>query len=154
MFQRKQRTNHIIPKVFAAIYHLLLAPQANVTVPEPYPTVDWSIVRFKPALPNPDQFPVLSVSQEPNVYAMKSSSWPGDPSYSTFTGRTPFGTLPGYQTNHGVVAVPNTPVQGYLYCAASNKWVLAAYTNGGTEGATRGTGGKTPAGTSRGERRR
>ena len=98
--------------------------------------------------------PILSVSQDPDTYAMKPSAWSGDQSYSTFTSKNPFNTLPGYQTNHGVVAVPNTPVQGYLYCAASNKWVLAASTNRGTEGATRGTGGKTPAGTSRGERRR
>ena len=139
MFQRKQRTNHIVPKVFAAIYHLLLEPQANVTVPEPYPTVDWSTVRFKPPLPNPEQMPILSVSQDPDTYAMKSSAWSGDQSYSTFTSKNPFSTLPGYQTSHGVVAVPNTPVQGYLYCAASNKWVLAASTNRGTEGATRGT---------------
>ena len=45
---------------------------------------------------------------------------------SPFTLKNPFGTFPGYYTNQGVVAVPSTAVQGYIYCLDANKWVLAA----------------------------
>ena len=37
-----------------------------------------------------------------------------------------FGTLPGYKTNLGVVAVPTTPVGGYVYFPDAKKWVLYA----------------------------
>ena len=37
-----------------------------------------------------------------------------------------FGTLPGYETNQGVVAVPTTPVAGYVFCPTARKWVLFA----------------------------
>ena len=41
-FLRKPRSiKHIIPMEFSAISHLLSAPEP-VTVPDPYPTVDWS----------------------------------------------------------------------------------------------------------------
>jgi hypothetical protein len=59
VFIRKPRTKHIIPKEFSAIFHLLCAPEPEpITVPDPYPTVDWSTVRFRPALPDPDECPV------------------------------------------------------------------------------------------------
>ena len=32
-----------------------------------------------------------------------------------------FGTLPGYKTNLGVVAVPTTPVGGYVYFPDAKK---------------------------------
>merc|ERR1711888_578327 len=37
----------------------------------PYPTVDWSMVRWKPTLPNPVQCPILGVSQDPDFYMEK-----------------------------------------------------------------------------------
>ena len=135
MFRRKLKLRHIIPKEFSAIFHLLAAPEPDpITVPSPYPTVDWSTVRFKPALPNPEQFPVLSVSKDPTVYQMKPTGWSTNKEYSIFTESNPFGTLPGYQSNQGVVAVPSTPVMGYLYSSTFNKWVLAASTTRGPEG--------------------
>ena len=36
----------------------------------------------------------------------------------------PFGSLPGYQTNLGVVAVPTIPMGGYVYCPVAKKWFL------------------------------
>ena len=38
----------------------------------------------------------------------------------------PFGSLPGYKTNLGVVAVPTIPVGGYVYCPDAKKWVIFA----------------------------
>ena len=46
-----------------------------------------------------------------------------------------FGTLPGFNTL-GIVAVPSTPVGGYVYCPDSKKWVIHATCppGGGTKG--------------------
>ena len=44
---------------------------------------------------------------------------------------SPFGTLPGYETNLGVAAVPTVPISGYVYSTEMKKWVLHA-TQGGT----------------------
>ena len=55
MCTRKAKTSNIIPKECCA-------PEPVVTVPEPDPIVDWSNLRFKPALPNPEECPLLSVS--------------------------------------------------------------------------------------------
>jgi hypothetical protein len=151
MFIRKPRTKHIIPKEFSAIFHLLCAPEPDpIIVPDPYPTVDWSTVRFKPALPNPESCPVFSASQDPTVYQEKASPWHPGQNYSTFTRENPFGTLPGYTTTHGIVAVPTTPVQGYIYCPDSKRWQLHA--SAATE--DRGTAGGGRPGTRRGERGR
>jgi hypothetical protein len=66
MFKRKIKTNHIIPKPFRTMFHLLAAPSSDpITVQEPYPVVDWSNVRFKPALPSPQDLPLLSASKDP-----------------------------------------------------------------------------------------
>ena len=154
MFTRKPRSvKHIVPKVFRTMFqHLAAPPPEPVTVPDPCPTVDWSSVRFKPALPNPEDCPVYSASKDPADYKMQpsKSGFPGDRAYSTFTLNSPFGTLPGYRTTMGVVSVPATPVQGYIYCPDARRWLLHASLN---------TGGRQPAGrrypgTSRGERER
>jgi len=154
MFTRKPRTKHIIPKEFSAIYHLLAAPESKpVTVPDPYPTVDWSTVRFRPALPDPDLCPVYSVSKDPSVYLEKPSSWNSGQTYSTFNDKHPFGTIPGYYTQHGIVSVPSTPVQGYVYCPENRKWMIFA-TSPTTSGGRRTPPGGTPGTRGREEGRR
>ena len=55
--RRRNKRPSIVPKVFASIWRLLLAPQKLIDVPEPYPTVNWSQVRFKPSLPDPKPHP-------------------------------------------------------------------------------------------------
>ena len=103
MFKRKTKTNHIIPKPFRTMFYLLAAPEPDpVTVPDPYPTVDWSNLRFKPALPNPEECAVYSASKDPDDYQMKSTGISHDPQYSTFTRKNPFGALPGYRTTQGM----------------------------------------------------
>ena len=109
------------------MFYLLCAPEPEpVTVPDPYPTVDWSTVRFRPALPDPDEYTVYSASKDTTVYQEKASAWHSGQSYSTFTSKNPFGTLPGYNTLHGVVSVPSIPVQGYVYCPETRKWMIHA----------------------------
>ena len=134
LFTRKQKTCSIVPKELASIYHDLAAPEPEaVTVPEPFPHVRWSDVRFKPALPNPDLCPVYSCSQDPSFYQEEreyrfGSLKVSDSKFVSLTrqyGR-PFGGLPGYLTSRGVVAIPTTPVGGYVYCPDAKKWVLYA----------------------------
>ena len=61
---------------------------------------------------------------------------------SKFSRDDPFGTLPGYRTTQGVVSVPASPVQGYIFCPTSRKWILHASLNtGGRPAAGRGCPG-------------
>ena len=129
LFTRKQKTSPIVPKELATIYNDLAAPEPDVIVPDPFPKVRWNDVRFKPALPNPEPCPVQSCSPDPVFYVDRDS-----PSFrcnfnfdyvASQNGR-PFGSLPGYETSLGVVAIPTTPVGGYVYCPDAKKWVLYA----------------------------
>jgi len=149
LFTRKQKTSPIIPKEFDSIYNALAAPEPAVIVPDPFPQVRWNDVRFKPALPNPEPCPIQSCSPDPVFYVDRDS-----PSFrcnfnfayvASQNGR-PFGALPGYATSLGVVAVPTTPVGGYVYCPDAKKWVLYAEPHS-SPSAGRGTrrGGTPPA---------
>ena len=130
LFTRKEKTSPIVPKEFDSIYHVLSAPEPDsVTVADPVPHVRWNNVRFKPALPNPEACPVHSCSPDPVFYVDRNS-----PSFqcnfnfdylASQNGR-PFGALPGFKTNLGVVAIPSTPVGGYVYCPEVKKWVIFA----------------------------
>ena len=91
----------------------------------PYPTVDWSAIRFKPSLPSPVQCPILGASQDPDVYMEKQAAWHNS-TYNLHSAQNPFGSLPGYHTSRGVVAVPTTPVSGWLYSMELRNWFLHA----------------------------
>ena len=124
-----QKTSPIIPREFATIYNALAAPEPDsVSVPDPCPHVRWNEVRFKPALPNPELCPVHSCSQDPSFYQEEREYRFGslEVSDSKFVNLTrqcgrPFGGLPGYLTSRGVVAIPTTPVGGYVYCPDAKK---------------------------------
>ena len=147
MFKRKLQINHIIPKPFRAIFHHLATPELHqVTLPDPYPSVDWSTLRLKPTLPNPEDCPVYSASMDPDVYQMTSLRPPS----SIFLGSKPFGALPGYKTTEGVVSVPASPVQGWTYSPEARRWLLHASPNP----VRRRTVGRGCPGTSRGEEKR
>ena len=134
LFTRKQKTNPIVPRELASIYHTLAAPEPEaVAVPEPFPHVRWNDVRFKPALPTPESCPIYSCSQDPKFYQEEREYRFGslEVSNSQFVSLTrqcgrPFGALPGYLTSQGVVAIPTTPVGGFVYCPDAKKWVLYA----------------------------
>jgi len=136
LFTRKQRSSSIVPKEFGSMYHALSVPEPEVVAaPDPFPHVRWSDVRFKPALPAPESCPVYSCYQDPGFYQEKREFHNGSiiPTVSDsefdrlarYNGQ-PFGSLPGYKTNLGVVAVPTIPVGGYVYCPDAKKWVIFA----------------------------
>ena len=136
LFTRKQRSSSIVPKELGSIYHALAAPEPEVVAaPDPFPHVRWSDVRFKPALPTPESCPIYSCSQDPGFYKEKKEYRNGsiiptctDSDFqrlACYNGQ-PFGSLPGYKTNLGVVAVPTIPVGGYVYCPDARKWVIFA----------------------------
>ena len=96
---------------------VLNRPQPIYSPPLSSPEVDWSEVRFKPALPKPDDCPVSSVSNDPEFY----NGWDNG-----YVPNKHFGCLPGYYTTHGVMAVPTKPVGGYVYSVDSRRWILYA----------------------------
>ena len=120
IFTRKKKESSIVPKEFSTIFYVLAAPEPDVNVLEPYPQVKWNDVRFKPVLPNPEHFAVQSCSQDPNFYQDQKDV------LCTFKRWAPFGTLPGFKTSLGIVAVPSTPVGGYVYCPDDRKWMVHA----------------------------
>lgn len=130
LFTRKPRSSPIVPREFATIYHVLAAPEPEaVVVPDPLPHVRWNDIRFKPALPNPEQCPILSCSPDPEFYVDRDSplfKCNYNFNYGVSQNGKPFGALPGYTTNLGVVPVPSTPVGGYVFCPDAKKWVLFA----------------------------
>jgi len=146
LFIRKPRSSPIVPREFATIYNVLTAPEPEtVAVPEPFPHVRWRDVRCKPSLPNPEQCPVHSCSPDPEFYVDRDSSLfrcNYNFGYLASQYGKPFGTLPGYKTSLGVVAVPTMPVGGYVYCPVSRKWVIHAETRlpASTGGRTRRSG--------------
>jgi len=144
LFTRKEKANPIVPKELDSIYRNLGAPEPDaVTVPDPSPHVRWNEVRFKPALPSPEQCPIHSCSPDPEFYLDRD-----DPSFrcnynydylASQNGR-PFGALPGFKINLGVIPIPSIPVGGYVYCPDARKWVIFAQP-------------RSPASTGRGTRR-
>ena len=72
-------------------------------------------------------------SPDPTFYVDKPPDSPGfaRDRLALFVRENPFGSLPGYETNLGVAAVPTIPVGGYVYSTDGKKWVLHA-TQGGT----------------------
>ena len=113
-------------------------PQAELT-----PRVNWDKVNqgAMKRFPKPSWQPIFSVSPSPSFYE-KSCKCPaiivkyhrdgevrqpyvcGCP--TQFTLQNPFGVLPGYITNLGVVPVPDSPVHGYIWDQASYDWILHA----------------------------
>ena len=61
-----------------------------------------------------------------------------------FHRRNPFGTLLGYMTTEGAVAVPSTPVSGYVYSIVDRQWILHASLPASAGRGTRRGGGTLP----------
>ena len=105
----------------------------------PIPRVDFSKVKphLHRNLPKPTDHPVHSCSQDPKFYAecfrsdshniyYACGSTPCKPKFDT---TFPFGSLPGFETNLGIVAVPQAPIGGYIYaggCGTNTTWQLYA----------------------------
>ena len=119
----------VVPKVFASVWRNsdLLQFTPFIEVPDPTPIIDWTKVKLKPSLPNPEHFPIHSASQDPNFY-MDRKSYYGTMSAEFDVGKSPFGTIPGYNTTMGILPVPDQPMGGYIYCLETNVWLLHATT--------------------------
>ena len=130
LFRRKKRTCAIVPKEFASIFDYLAEPDQEEVklVPDAsYPEVKWNLVKFKPVLPTPESCPIYSCSQDSDFYENYTDPDNGFIA-NKFIERHPFGCLPGFVTNLGVVAVPKAPVGGYVYCPHSERWLIHATT--------------------------
>ena len=141
LFRRKKRTCGIVPKEFANIFDYLANPEADEVklVPDAsYPEVKWNFVKFKPVLPSPESCPLYSCSQDPDFYENYIADPGNDRLANKFVERHPFGSLPGFVTTLGVVAVPKNPVGGYVYCPDEKRWLIHATTptTGGRSGSS------------------
>ena len=111
-----------------------------VEVPSPYPQVDWSLVnkRMIANIPDPTPQPVHGVHQDPAFYESKEVLKPHVPGTypkrhtmsvpSKFREQNPFGTLPGYLTDAGVVHPDSNPqqVHGYVWSPSCQQYILHA----------------------------
>ena len=114
------------------------SPQAEII-----PKVNWDKVNqgAMRRFPKPDWQPISSVSPLSSFYEKSCkcpamiakhyafhSTWePNVCSHLTqFEMNEPFGALPGYVTNLGVVPVPDTPIHGHVWDQASRDWILHA----------------------------
>ena len=90
------------------------------------PIVNWARLnsfQFK-NLPQPERFPVHGCSHDAKLYETADST-----SYSPLKwgiGPYPFGSLHGFYTNMGVVAVPDQPLHGYRCCPGTGTWEIDA----------------------------
>ena len=101
------------------------------------PKVDFTKVKphLHRNLPKPSLCPVYACSEDPKFYTQccKSicetcRSAPG-PLKAKFDSPSPFGSLPGFYTNLGVVPVPQDPIGGFVYKGgtdADTTWQLYA----------------------------
>ena len=78
-------------------------------------------VHFLGNIPKPRKFPISGCSQDPEHYSTWFTSDPNSRHGSPFG---PIGFAYGYQTNNGVVAVPDKPVHGYVWDHDNDSWVL------------------------------
>ena len=77
-----------------------------------------------------------SCSEDPDFYKEKTDCF--HMRYNLFHKQNPFGTLLGYRTTEGVIAVPTVPVGGYVYCTEVRQWILYASQATDGKGSRRG----------------
>ena len=99
-----------------------------------YKSIDFSKVNVRNManIPKPTNFPVHGCSPESKFYTevVKVDYWDYYGNQRTFESsfkrKAPFGSLYGYQTNVGIVPVPDTPVHGHVWSDQLHDWVLHA----------------------------
>ena len=140
LFERRKKCS-IVPHEFSSIYYNLATPELEVQPELNPPQVNWSNVRFQPALPNPVECPLYSCSLNPKTYENSRDMPWSAPFYS----KNPFGTKLGYRTTEGVIDVPTVPVGGYVFCTEVRQWILYASSSAsGGKGPRRGKGDYPP----------
>ena len=87
----------------------------------PTPAVDFSKIRphLYRNLPKPEPFPVhgcsVALTIQNFTQSTRSNALMGGGKTTKFEVRNPFGTIPGFLTNLGIVPVPAIPTGGYIY---------------------------------------
>ena len=95
-------------------------------------------IRMQATIPSPSSFPVHGCSEDASFY--KPTYVDGSCSASgvlspKFHRQDPFGTLPGFRTNHGVISVPAQLLShSYIYVPGIGGWVLCATVGGEDKG--------------------
>jgi len=133
MRKENERHHHLVTTVdiLQAKYMEKYSPQqdgafifsAEVAVPK----VDFSKVKphLHRNLPKPNLYPVHSCSPDPKFYTEcylvrhvdnhQGCAGGCKPLFDANVSPTPFGCLPGFETNLGVVSIPQAPIGGYIY---------------------------------------
>ena len=105
------------------------------TTPEiVYKSIDFSKVNVRNManIPKPTSYPVHGVSNDPDFYTkvvkLDYIDYWGNQRMlnSSFIKKAPFGSIYGYQTNEGIVPVPDVPVHGHVWSDHLHDWVLHA----------------------------
>jgi len=129
---RKGKLPNIVAKEFAAIWRLLLAPAPPpIIVPDPRPVVNWNRLNTnqKRNPPTPVRCSLRSCAQDPDFYSktkdVHACSRRVD-NKPVFDCAAPFGSLYGFWTSKGIVALPDIPVHGYICCQEMGDWIIAA----------------------------
>ena len=98
----------------------------------PKARVNWNRLNpnMKRNLPVPDQYPVYGCAQDPTFYdsTVDVEHYGGQKLNTKLVFETgkPFGSLYGFWTSKGVLALPDEPVSGYHCCAETGTWIIAA----------------------------
>ena len=87
-----------------------------------YPQVDLNLLNshFIKNIPKPDLLPILGCSNDLQFYARVDHR----PGIKNFYKEFPFGSDYGYNTNRGIVAVPDHPIHGYVW--SGGEWKVHA----------------------------
>ena len=133
-------------------------PQTREVVPDvppdPRPIIKWSNVsKFKIRdVPEPQLYPIYGCSDDQSLYEI---IWEErDCRGSHFSNKTtPFGSLPGYLTDMGVVKVPDKGFYGFKWCKIDHRWGWVLSTTQDTF-QNRGGGNKDRKGETRGRRKK
>ena len=102
-----------------------------VSIPEvQYPTIDWTQVNTRNLthLPIPGAMAIHGCSQDPSHYEKKRVQGYNCMEWrpSTFEENFPFGHLPGFITDKGVIAFSSEVIHGHVWSVADHKWILHA----------------------------
>ena len=125
----------VVPFEFASIWKNLSSIFTEEEAPSyveecSLPRVAWEKVN-RGALkkfPTPRLFAVHSVSPDASFYKKNCKCTKNGPCSCRieFEAKKPFGSLPGFKTNVGIVPVPSTPLFGHIWDQESNDWLLHA----------------------------
>ena len=142
--RQKREKKELHPDLIAVWHHateFFSFPDVKcVEVVSPYPKVDWTKVnkRLISNIPDPTPQAVHGVHQDPAFYESKEVLKPHVPGTypkrhtmsvpPRFREKNPFGTLPGYLTDAGVVHPDSNPqqVHGYVWSPSCQQYILHA----------------------------